>query len=937
MWNYKRSKKIVEAADAWDVLSSPKFEWLGSFKETLKKADFNDPNKMPTVFTMAQLVKYATQINYLKMAEKNINSYKDDLKFFGRNIVKFVDNHLKKIGSADSETFLILDYLGKITELLKRFEAGDVEIGNEGSSEESMNEQMKGLLSIGYKTLNLLNSRGVKINDSSMMFMMRDGDIKLGANPNNEDRKELIEKALEDETTLRLFQTHQGILRYLQTAEISNERQYELGQFFKAYSRSGLTPDKFMSLISEMIGVFNESLVKDIFLFTDTDNQIETFLFICIEQPNQRYYIDEFSKIICNYANQYTITESQFEKLRQNRDFKLDCEERGLNIRDIWLFNGFSTVETMLKYLEQFPEKLSDFKPAATRLLPNLQALKQKSIQAQNVILADGLDVIDKATKDGVIHKIDPFEKTWNQDYDPKVDRKYVSPRMTDTQKRELEIQNSSNQIFTNFQQSYADRMEQERQFTTVSKENLENYAKKLIILEFDGNHLSRFLKENKINKLQINGIDFVNGNWRGLFVPRFPTKSEGFLPAIVIRTDTYDSLEHHKQLAENLGIAHTKFTEGTRRHEIAHALHYLAVGDVMTTPSELMNPEVTKEEAYLLNPSEMYARTHGDIPYLSEIFKNRLSNLMVSQQVYEAAKEQWLQDIVNQKIHLMSGGTNLRRLLMEEESSEFKRENFGKIRKKDGTVIEIPDPQEAVLKILERQRNRLEMIFHEFFTKAGKRDFRRGLIQRRIKLQKELESLGEFNFNRKIEVEKELKEVEEDLIKSGSMLIFDVSDVSDSVLEGYLKDYFGKITDAVANGLLSSDVLDLEDTTRPKEEKTDDDSGPQKPRAEDIAEITRSLVDLSQKVPGGRKLDTIMPVHIGREVPTDSWTWKKDENPNDPNEVSKPMGNFPGPEPKPNEPQKGSKIKIEKTEENKDPFTADKKASVYNFRKSIN
>jgi hypothetical protein len=38
MWNYKRSKKIVEAADAWDVLSSPKFEWLGSFKETLKKA-----------------------------------------------------------------------------------------------------------------------------------------------------------------------------------------------------------------------------------------------------------------------------------------------------------------------------------------------------------------------------------------------------------------------------------------------------------------------------------------------------------------------------------------------------------------------------------------------------------------------------------------------------------------------------------------------------------------------------------------------------------------------------------------------------------------------------------------------------------------------------------------------------------------------------------
>jgi hypothetical protein len=549
--------------------------------------------------------------------------------------------------------------------------------------------------------------------------------------------------------------------------------------------------------------------------------------------------------------------------------------------------------------------------------------LEQKKAQAQNVILADGLDAIDRAIKENIIHKIDPFEKSWSADYDPSVEIKYPHHGLSDSEKRDLEIQNSAKRIFTQFQRSYIDRMEHERQFTTVPKEDLENYAKKLTILEYDGHHLSTFLQKYKINKLQINGIDFVNGNWRGLFVPRFPTKSDGNVPAIIIRTDLYDSMEHHKQLAENLGISIHKFTEGIRRHEIAHALHYLAAGDAILTPSEEMNPEVTKEEAYLLNPSEMYARTHGDIPYLSEIFRNRLSHLMVSPQ-----------DIVNQKIHLMSGGTNLRRLLMEDESSEFKRENFGKIRKKDGTVIDIPDPQEAVLKILERQRHKLEMIFHEFFTVAGKRDFRRGLIQRRKKLQQELESLGDLNYIRQIEVEKELKKVEEDLIKSGSMLIFDVGDVSDSVLEGYLKDYFGKIADAVANGLLTSDVLDMDDPTRVKEEKPDDESGPQKPRAEDIAEITRSLVDLSQTIPGGRKLDTIMPVHIGRQVPTDRWTWKAGENPNDPNEVKKPTGHFPGIEPTVQQP--GAKIKIEKEEENKDPFTSDKKASVYNFRKSI-
>ncbi len=134
MWNYKQSKRIVEAADAWDVLSSPKFEWGGSFKETLKGANFNDPNKMPTVYSMSQLIKYVTQINYLKMCEGNISKYKSDLEFFGNAIVKFVDNHLKKIGTPDSETFLILDYLGKITQLLKEKSNGSVEIGDGAGS-----------------------------------------------------------------------------------------------------------------------------------------------------------------------------------------------------------------------------------------------------------------------------------------------------------------------------------------------------------------------------------------------------------------------------------------------------------------------------------------------------------------------------------------------------------------------------------------------------------------------------------------------------------------------------------------------------------------------------------------------------------------------------------------------------------------------------------
>jgi len=938
MWNYKRSKKIVEAADAWDVLSSPKFEWAGSFKETLRGSDFNNANKMPTVYSMVQLIKYVTQINYLKMCEGNITKYKTDLDFFAKSIVKFVDNHLKKIGTADSETFLILDYLGKITQLLTEKRAGSVEIGDESSSATGMEYNVKSLLSMGFKTLNLLASKGVKINDSCIMYFLREEDVKkLGANPNDVDRKEIIEKAVENTPILQRFKSHQGILNFLYNTSIERDFLPKFTQLIKAYSRTGLKPDQFMSLIEACIGPLEENAIKDIFMWADPENQIETYFYIKSTNPEQQYLISEFIANIYTYSNEWDLNDRIFEKLRQDEDFKIYCQEKGLSIREMWLYYGFATVKTMMEYLEQNPEKLESFKEAAIKQLPNLQNLKQQSTQAKNAILSNGLDVINKAIKENVITKIDPLKKSWNNDYNASIERKRTPYRSSDFQKREVEVQNSANEIFTNFQLSFLDKMEQERQYTTISKEDLIKYAEKMIILEFDSNALKSFLEKNKITKLQINDIDFVKGLWRGLFVPRFPTQSGEVVPAIIIRTDSYDSLEHHKQLADNLGISHTKFTEATRRHEIAHALHYLAAGDAILTPSEQLNPEVTKEEAYLLNPTEMYARVHGDIPYLSEIFKSRLSELMVSKTVYEAAKEQWLQDIVNQKIHLMSGGTNVRRLMMEDSSAEFKKENFGKIRKSDGTTIDIPDPQEAVLKILERQRARLEMIFHEIFTVAGKRDFRKGLIGRKNRIKKELESLGDYNYNKKIELENELTKVEEDLIKSGTMMIFDVSDVSDSVLEGYLKDYFGKVADAVANGLLTSDVLDMEDTTRAKQEKSDDDEAPQKPTAEDIAEITKSLVGYTDKIPGGRKFDEMMPVYTGKQLPEKTWTWAEGEDPNDPNSRKRPSGHYPGLEPTKPQPSANIKMETEKEEEIIDPFVSDKKASVYNFRKSIN
>ena len=45
--------------------------------------------------------------------------------------------------------------------------------------------------------------------------------------------------------------------------------------------------------------------------------------------------------------------------------------------------------------------------------------------------------------------------------------------------------------------------------------------------------------------------------------------------------------------------------------------------------------------------------------------------------------------------------------------------------------------------------------------------------------------------------LEEELKDVETQLVESGKMLIFDVKDVSEAVVEGYMSDYYSKIAEA--------------------------------------------------------------------------------------------------------------------------------------------
>jgi hypothetical protein len=236
----------------------------------------------------------------------------------------------------------------------------------------------------------------------------------------------------------------------------------------------------------------------------------------------------------------------------------------------------------------------------------------------------------------------------------------------------------------------------------------------------------------------------------------------------------------------------------------------------------------------------------------------------------------------------------------------------FGTFTTDSGQTIKLTDPLEAINKKLQRQRNRLEMIFHETFQIQGRRDYRRGLISKKNQLTQQIQSTP-ISSPERTHLEQELKDVETQLVESGKMLIFDVKDVSEAVVEGYMSDYYSKITEAVASGLLTTDVVNPEGEDRKKENEQLREEAKNKqepPTAQDIRQHSRFQIQQSEPIPSGRKIDVIIPRFKG---------------------PGRPKGNFPGFDDTEKDNQQVD-IVIEKNEDD----DANKTAKVYNFRKSL-
>ena len=898
--------KIIESATAWDVLSTKEVSWAGSFSRTFKDFSFYDPNDNPTMTAMLKLIgdlekgRTGDSIidRYLEQARSDHNAL-SDISIFSYNLSKFIDNEMKKQGSsANTDMMKVLDFLGKLNEYIKSRGGKGIELGEQIPDIDKVKSSVNSTLGMGFTTLNLLLKKGTSMNEALAMFIIRGDDVNLLGYPLSVQRNLLVYQLVEARPELQYFQNQESVVNLIRRGE---------GTFYfpniKEYIFSGIAESKILEIVFELLlKDFDQQNVATMLHYLPNKTQINVAVKID-EYPQYDRFCQNIAEKLYSSIGEYDFDQDVLliRKLKSFKKFMEVIDSKGDQCSPIFIIKGIAKPQVIINYLNKNPEDYEKFDP---NLLDSLGSeiknqIQQKGKAAKARIQSDGFALLEKAQQEGVIKITKASETAYNYAFGKGPKRDPAPQGMSESGQRQKE---KSDEIFTKFKQSYEDRMQQEAPFAGVSTEDISKYAEQMIIVEFSTYSLKNFMRENNVPKLKLGPVDFTDEKWGGLFVPKFPTKDMGPRPAIIIKTDIWSQLAFHRKLAENIGMDANHYLEATKRHEVAHALQYLQSGDLMMEDSVALNPELTPEEAYISDPSELYARIHGDIPYLAKIFDAHIGKLMADPKIYQAAKEQWILDIQDEMIHLMSGGTNAKRLLEDMENGRF-----GTYTSSTGQTITLTDPLEVINKKLQRQRNRLEMIFHETFQIQGRRDYRRGLIGKKNQLAQQIESTPIYSSER-TQLEKEIKEVETNLVESGRMLIFDVKDVSEAVVEGYLSDYYSKIAKAVADGLLTTDKINPqgEDQRVENQQLREEAKKQEPPTAQDIKQHARFQIQQTEPIPSGRKIDVIIPRYKG---------------------PGRPPGNFPGFDDAEKDDSQID-ITIERDE--------DKTASVFNYRKLI-
>lgn len=856
------------AGDAYDVLKGRPLKWMGTFEETFR--DFSPwSGNMPSLSTLARFLDYEVPVylsKYLASAKQQPDR-QDDLQSDVSRLISFlrgVEEYYMRQDEVHQEIFNVWKAHANAAKTLEELGGFDYAIG--GSSYAlGKADFANNFLKYDYGFLTMLDKMGLRFSLPFLYAIVSGKDITELGKKDTPARQQFIEHMTEKYPLLKSYlptPDGQALWQRLMARGFDNEDVIE-----QAVALGDANEKKIHDIykthpdpeVRKMAGVrmLKEILVKAPLDGGATKEEAQRFIMEALNHPSfQTYEIESalrklpagtranlflrkemagnlndrdkkvFTRAIIE--DDYNMRPDVIERMRQSPEFMKAIKENPdyANKREKVILQGLADEDETIAYLQQNPEAIENLVYKGHLRRERLNHVQEKAMQIAEQKQGNGLLVLqDQIRKGNVSH--------------------------------DTVAQNSD---MMNFFLEEGKRM-------GLPEQDIRAYAEHIHVYQFPEyvmQHALRAAGTNVVGRIK------MDDNWSGLFVPYFSNPDGTSTPAIFIKTDAHNRLEYLKGLADNLKMSMDDFTKATLRHEMSHALNYLGAGDVML--DDYPDSE-EKPLEYLSHPSELIARAHGDMPYLKDIFMQRINENSESQIVKEAVQSQFVLDMVNNEAILAMGGA----------ISPY--ELFNAAQRNEGIFQHTPDPIEAITKKLNRQRDRFVELFQEDL-KTRRREVTLEILKKINLLKRQIAAEAKAvhdSYHDADERSLQLAALEEEMRELDKMkqkalrggYDLDIQQAAEFVLKGYYKDYAQRLTDAISSGQFGKPFVHEgeEPTQAPKPEEHDPFADVENPASEeeedktrpsyrDITNVTEWLVEHARgDVPGmPRQIDFVLP-----------------------------------------------------------------------------
>lgn len=867
MWY--RSAHRIKKANAYDVLKSDTIEWMGSFKATF--SGFNPWGKMPDLdhlinWLEMQGMRYMNQMVARAATEEERKTAAGDLTALFSFLQQTAEYYLYR-DSVPDQISEVLYFMAATSRAIESLGQPAPNLTGQGYRTGDVGFAAK-YLKLDYGLLQALDQSGIQFSPEFLSVILSGRDISMAGKDDTETRQEFIRHIVAKHPFYALWlpENRDRALQILSDPNASENpevlemlRQSVPAAEKDAIEQSWNAKSKIKDLLVAVPSQSGSSAEEQ------TDNMLSM-----ARNPNLSYmslpwYLpkETLQEVLRRIDRGEIAPDPTFIK---NLASNLIARGNELDSSDVLELRGSPTLMGALQsgsisgyYKEQAielglgnqeeTEALLQQKPEAIKKMrfkghideSKLQQAAMQHAANEQRMRSDGLAVLENAVKTGVV----------------KMTRASDDP------------------------DALAFLMEEGTKRMGLEPEEISAYAPYVVVFKFSTYDFQQMAHDAGTNMI---GTVPIDESWGGLFTPRFKSFDGNVYPAIFIKTDAYARLEAAEGLAKNLKMPLSEFPKATERHEMGHALHYLGAGDVMMQ-NEFADPYETDAMNYLNDPAEIFARVHGDIPYLKGRFQSYLEQLKDDPLAARAIKAQWLEDVQNSMAGIGSGGTNLTRL---KEDIGQKRDYLG----------QISDPLGAINKTLKRQRQRLERGYDEDIE----RDRREATLEVLRDMASVRQALAADPDNPTLQEQYRELQSKLDFIRK-KQLVFDMQGVGDTITKGYYQDYLTRLTDAVASGKVQSDIVrpDTQDELIEQQQaKRPEKAEP--PTYTDIEAINESMIGkLSDEIPAGRRFDQLIgfPLPIDQRKgyyphknptqtgPTSTMTIKP-KDPKDPSETSR-------------------------------------------------